>query len=81
MPPAFLSGCEILMCVGRVTSVGCLVVVSAGIFVSGLWTLMLSADQGRRPVKYTAWGSPGPVMSSGLLSSSLPLLLVLFFVL
>ena len=81
MPPAFLSGCEILMCVGRVSGVGCLVVVSVGIFVSGLWTLMLSADQGRRPVKYTTWGNPGPIIASVLLSSSLPILLVLFFLL
>ena len=78
IPPAFLSGCEILMCVGRVTSIGCLIVVSVGIFVSGLWTLILSADQGRRPVKYTTWGNPGPILASGLLSSLLPLLLVLF---
>merc|ERR1711872_744698 len=76
MPPAFLSGCEILMCVGRVYSIGCVMVVSLGIFVSGLWTLILSADQGRRPVKYTTWGNPGPILASGLLSSSLPLLLV-----
>jgi len=76
MPPAFLSGCEILICIGRAPSLGSLVVVSAGIFVSGLWTLILSADQGRRPVKYTRWGNPGPIITSALVSSSLPLLLI-----
>jgi len=55
-------------------------VVAVGIFVSGLWTLALSADQGRRTVKHAVRVGPGPILTSGMLSSTLPLLLILYYV-
>ena len=75
IPPALLSGCEVLICIGRGMGVLGLVVIRTGIFVSGLWTLRISADQGRRPAKPAAWFRPGPIILSCLLSiTTLPLL-------
>merc|ERR1711951_268422 len=75
MPPALLSGCEVLICIGRGMGVLGLVVIRTGIFVSGLWTLRISADQGRRLVKPAAWFRPAPIILSCLLSiTTLPLL-------
>ena len=75
MPPALLSGCEVIICIGRGMGVLGLMVIRTGIFVSGLWTLRISADQGRRPAKPAAWFRPGPIILSCLLSiTTLPLL-------
>jgi len=76
IPPALLSGCEVLICISGAVRVVCLVVVSLGIFVSGLWTLRLSADQGRRNPKIRTLLSPGPLICSCLLSTALPPLLI-----
>ena len=54
MPPALLSGCEVIICIGRGTRVLGLMIIRTGIFVSGLWTLRISADQGRRLAKPAA---------------------------
>ena len=75
IPPALLSGCEVIICLGSGAGVVGLVVIRTGIFVSGLWTLGISADQGRRPTKPATWFRPGPIILSCLLSiTTLPLL-------
>ena len=76
MPPWFLSAREVVMVLACKEKIALTLGVVLGIFLSGLWTLVLAADQSRRHFIIPHTSSVYPISSGLLLSSYLPFLVI-----
>ena len=76
MPPWILSAREVVMVLACKEKVALTLGVVLGIFLSGLWTLVLAADQSRRQFIIPHTSSVYPISSGLLVSSYLPFLVI-----
>ena len=75
IPPWLLSGSEVLIITGSGYKMFSSTGVALGVFISGLWTLLLAADQGRRDGHPPSLYNFYPIYSGIVLTRAAPILI------